>query len=642
MFKKLFTAHRIGTMEVANRLVVPAMVTNYCSRDGFATDRYIGYHEAKAKGGWGLIITEDYAVDEHGKGFACVAGLWNDAQIESHRQLTRKIHEYRTKIVAQIYHAGRQTTRVVSGAQPVAPSPIPCPRCRELPRELTLAEIKTIVSQFGDTALRAKQAGFDGVELHGAHGYLLAQFMSSYSNKRTDEYGGPLPKRMRFVREIIEVVRSKVGADFPVLFRISADELMPGGRDIAETRVIARLLESWGIDALHISTGAYGNYGIATPMVIPHAWTVEYAAEIKKLVSVPVITVNRINDPLMADILVDMGKADFVAMGRGSLGDPDLPNKAKQGDLEGIRYCLSCLQGCTGNLRGANGGSPISCAVNPTLGFERQTSLGKASQRKKILIVGGGPAGMEAARAAALKGHDVCLYEKRAYLGGQFKCAAYAPYKGEFAEFTAWQIAELKKTKNVIIHLQIEATPRVIEEERPDVIIVASGAQPILPDIPGIDRANVFTAEQLLLNNQAAGKCCFVAGGGSLGVEMAAYLALHSKSVTVAEMRAALAEDEQADIRAGFLKVLDEYHVQQITNARVVEITQEGVVVDQNGNQLLYPCDTVVIALGYRKEDSLLTAINGLAKKVVVVGDATGPARLLQATRSGFVAGLEA
>ncbi len=641
MFTTLFTPKKIGKMEVPNRFVVPAMVSNFSTTDGFATERYIAYHEAKARGGWGLIITEDYAVDKHAKGYRFIGGLYDDEHVASHRQLTERVHKYESKIVAQIYHAGRQSNAVKAGVQPVAPSAIPCPWCRDLPRELKTEEIKAIVSEFGDTALRVKQAGFDGVEIHGAHGYLIAEFMSSYSNKRTDEYGGCLQNRMRFPREIVEDVRAKVGADFPMLFRISADEVRPGGRDISETRVIARSLATWGVDALHVSTGVYGNHGIVSPMVIPHAWTVGFAEEIKKLVDIPIITVNRINDPQMADILLEMGKADFVAMGRGSLADPELPNKARRGELESIRYCIGCMEGCTGNAGRAD--APIACAVNPMLGFEYNTCLDKVPQPKKVLVAGGGPAGMEAARAAGLKGHDVHLYEKRDFLGGQFKSAAYPPFKGELATLTAWQIAELKKIKNVTIHLETELTPEMVKATKADLVIVATGATPLLPKIPGIDRPHVFTAEDVLLGKVATGNNCFIAGGGSVGVETAAHLSLQLKRVTVADMLPVLAADEEEDsIRLAFLRLLAENGVVQLTGTKIVEFAETGVLLEKNGTTTLYPCDTVIIALGYKKNRDLADNLAGTAEKIVVVGDAAGSGQLMNATRSGFVAGLEA
>lgn len=644
MLDKLFTSCKIGTMEVPNRLIVPAMVTNFNTIDGYPTERWIAYHEAKAKGGWGLIITEDYAIDEHGKGYRFIAGLWKDDQIESHKELPERIHKYGTKIVAQIYHPGRQSTSVSNGGpQPLAPSAIPCPWNRELPREMTIEEIKKIVTQFGDTALRVKKAGFDGVEIHGGHGYLISEFMSPYMNKRNDEYGGCLQKRMRFAREVIEDIRSKVGPDFPVIFRFSADEVMYGGRDIAESRVIAKLLESWGIDALHVSSGVYGNHGQVSPFWVPHAWIVQLAEEIKKIVKIPIITVSRINDPEMAEIFIEMGKADFVGMARGSLADPDLPNKAKAGDLESIRYCLGCMQSCTGALSGAIGSDgPFACAVNPTLGLEYTTNLDKADKVKKVIVIGGGPAGMEAARAAAIKGHDVKLYEKNNFLGGQFKSAAYPPFKGELAGFSAWQIAELKKAINIEIYLETELTLEIVKSEKPDVVIVATGATPIIPNIPGINRLNVFTAQDVILGNVATGDNCFIAGGGVVGVELAAMLAIQLRHVTIAEMLPQLASDGEPDINKAYFDILNKHGVDQVIGAKVVEITEKGVLLEKYGTTALYPCDTVIIAFGSKSNNNIVAQLEGLAPKIVTVGDAVRVGQVSEAVYQGFWAGLEA
>ena len=387
----------------------------------------------------------------------------------------------------------------------------------------------------------------------------------------------------------------------------------------------------------------YGNAGTVSPMVYPHAWIVDLAAEVKKLVGVPVITVNRINDPMMADVLLDMGKADLVAMGRGSIADPELPNKARREDFQSIRYCIGCLQACTGNLSAAQtGDGPIGCAVNPLVGFEHNTDLGPAAQKKKVLIAGGGPGGMEAAYAAALKGHEVHLYEKSGHLGGQLRCAAYPPFKGELAGFTAWQIAELKKYPNLAIHLNTPLTAERARAESPDVIIVATGARPIVPPIPGINRPHVLSAEDVLLGNVPTGNNCFVAGGGSVGVETAAHLALQLKRVTVADLLPELAPEEKPIIRGPFLRVLREHGVTEITSARIVEIGETGVLLEKNGSTTMYPCDTVVLAFGYEKNDSLAAELDGMAPKLVVIGDALGPARLAQATRTGFVAGIEA
>ena len=276
-------------------------------------------------------------------GYNQIAGLWKDDQISSHKKLTERVHQYDSKIFCQIYHAGRQSGAFVNGGvQPVAPSGIACPWLQSIPRELSYEEIKEIIGQFGDTAFRAKLAGFDGIEIHAGHGYLIAEFLSTYVNKRTDEYGGCFDNRVRFLKEIYEDIRKKTGPDFPVMVRFSADECEPGGRDISESRVLASMMAEWGVDALHVSSGVYGdhNKGIVSPMYVGHAWTVDFAHEIKQLVDIPVVTVNRINDPRMADSILTMDKADFIAMGRGSLADPWLPDKAKNGELTSIRYCI--------------------------------------------------------------------------------------------------------------------------------------------------------------------------------------------------------------------------------------------------------------------------------------------------------------
>ncbi|MGB6068693.1 MAG: NADH:flavin oxidoreductase [Desulfomonilaceae bacterium] len=373
MFKTLFSPMKIGKVEIPNRLVVSPMVTNYCNQDGTATERYIAYHEAKAKGGWGLIITEDYAIDPTGKGFSCVAGLWNDSQIAGHSELTKRVHQYESKIFAQIYHCGRQTSHLITMCPPLAPSPIPCPAMQELPDELTIDEIERMVEKFGDCALRAQKAGFDGVEIHGAHGYLIAEFMSPYSNKRTDMYGGHLLNRMRFPLKVVANIRAKTGNDFGLGFRISCDEFVPGGRSIEDTKAIAILLERAGIDVVHVSCGVYASADkIVPPSSTPHGWLAGYAEEVKKVISIPVITVGRINDPFVADSIIAGGKADFVAMGRASLADPEFPKKAAAGEMDEIRPCIACNEGCIGILFADQ---PIKCVLNPTLGKEAELSM---------------------------------------------------------------------------------------------------------------------------------------------------------------------------------------------------------------------------------------------------------------------------
>ncbi len=640
MFENLFSPHKINNCEIPNRLAVTAMVANYCNEDGTASDKYIAYHEAKAKGGWGLIITEDYAINKNAMGYKFVAGLWNDDQIESHKKLTDVIHKYDSKIFAQIYHAGRQSNSFVNGGvQPVAPSAIPCPWLRELPRELTIAEIEQIVEDFGDCALRAKKAGFDGVEVHAGHGYLLAEFMSTYVNKRTDKYGGCLDNRLRIIKEVYENIRSKAGENFPVTIRFSAYEGVDGGRDISESRVLAKLFEEWGFDALHVSNGAYGDHnkgGVIAPMYYPHAWTVDLAAEIKKLVNIPVFTVNRINDPRMAETILELGKADFIGMGRGSLADPELPNKAKSGDLTSIRYCIGCLQGCVEALLT---GDSITCLVNPSLGREGELDYSKVAEPKSVLVIGGGPAGLEAARTAAIKGHRVSLYEKRSFLGGQFKSASYPPCKGELGTYTAWVTNELDKL-GVDIHLNTELTKELVDEIKPDVMIAATGGTPLMPPIKGIDKPHVVTAEDALLGNIPTADRIVVAGGGEVGGETAVHLAMQQKDVSVVEMCDTLFRELNGINKYNIMKIFDEYDVKKYTGTKVVEILDDGVIVEDKEGQFTIPADTVVVGLGYKPNNKFAEELKKDYDNVIIIGGAVKTSNALVAIKEGFNLGM--
>ncbi len=607
----------VGNVELKNRFVVAPMVTVYCDQDGMATERFIRYHEEKAKGGWGLITVEDYAVDPIGRGF-WTPGLWKDEQIPSHAELVRRVHNAGAKIMAQIYHCGRQTVSALVGEQPVSASPLPCPILGEVPRQLTVPEIKKIVSQFGDTALRAKKAGFDGVQVHGAHGYLIAQFMSKYSNKRCDEYGGTLENRIRFPLEIVADIRKKCGPDFLVDFRISGDEFVTGGRTIEETRLIAMQLEKQGIDMIHVSAGTYeSTWSIIPPMNITNGWIADLAAEVKKVVSIPVTTVGRINDPMLAESILASGKADLVAMGRASLADPELPKKYFEGRYEDIRPCIGCQQGC---LEVLFNNEPIRCLVNPTLGFEYQDELKKAEKPKKVTVVGAGPAGLEAARAAALAGHEVTLYEKTDRLGGQFSTAAIPPVKGDLAAYVSWEVKQLEKL-GVDIRMNTEYTAELCDLEKPEKVILAAGAEHKKPDIPGINGSNLVTATDVLWGRASTGQKVVVAGGGMIGSETATYLASLGKQVTIVEMLPQVASDEEFTRRVLMLKMFEEKHINVMTNTKITMITDTGVQVETGPDTVEIDADTVVLALGMAPQNGLAESLEGKTE-VVVVGDA--------------------
>lgn len=642
MMTKLFTPAKIGTCEIPNRLIVPAMVMNLCTEDGMITERYIKYIEEKAKGGWGMVITEDYAVNENAKGYKYIPGLYNDEQIEGNKKLTETIHKYDTKLFCQMYHPGRQSKHDVNGnVQPIAPSAMKDPFCMDLPREITVDEIHQIVKDFGSTARRAKEAGFDGVEIHAAHGYLISSFLSPFTNKRVDEYGGCFENRTRILDEIYACIRENVGKDFPVQVRVSANEYLLGGRTEADTYQLVRHLDELGVDAIHVSNGMYASpvlRQIIAPMYTEHAFNMDTAEQVKKLVSCPVIVTNRINDPKMADTILEMGKADFIGMGRGSLADPHLPNKAKAGEFENIRYCIGCLQGCEAGLLA---GTCATCLVNPRVAREYENPMEKTDSPKKVMVVGGGPAGLIAAETAALVGHDVTVYEATSHLGGQFRSAAYPPGKGELSTFTS-SLRKSLQDLGVPVKMETPVTEELLAAEKPDAVIIATGAKPLMPPIPGLDGANVVTAEDVLLGNADVNfGPVVICGGGEVGGETAHFLTSTCQDITLVEMRDDILIDMFPLMKMQLMEYIRETGIKVLTGAKVASVTDEGVhYTDAEGNEHLLPAATVISAFGYKAYNPLEEAAKKYCDNVQVVGCAVKAGNALTAIREGYDAAL--
>jgi 2,4-dienoyl-CoA reductase-like NADH-dependent reductase (Old Yellow Enzyme family)/thioredoxin reductase len=637
--KSMFEPITIGNVTIKNRFVVSPMVMNYCTADGRATETYIAYHEARAKGGWGLIITEDYAVDPAAKAFVGIGGLWTDSQIPGHAALTERVHKHGAVIFCQIYHAGRQATRGITAMDSVAPTAICCPFTGQMPHALTNDEVEHIVEEFGDCALRAKKAGFDGVEIHGGHGYLIAQFMSSYSNKRFDRYGGSLHNRMRFPLAIVANIREKCGQDFPIQFRISADEYVPGGRTIEDTKAQLWMLEQAGVDSFDVSIGTDGSHHVmvAAPSA-GHGWMTDHAAAVKKVVSKPVFTVGRINDALIAESVVASGKADGVAMGRGSLADPEMPNKAREGRFEDIIQCTGCMQGCETRVIAQ---LPVRCTMNPRTGRENEFAITPAPEKKKVFVAGGGPAGMEAAIVAAERGHDVTLFEKADRLGGQFYLASVPPFKGEISAFLAWQRHTMEKL-GVKVIMKTALTAETVKEQEPDAVIVATGSAPADMPISGLDRPFVVTAQDVLEGKVSVGGTVAVIGGGMIGCETANHLAHHGAKPTILEMLCELAGEEPLAIKRILFESLKEKEVSIHCELTVTGVTEEGCIetLQDGERQVLGPFDNVVLAGGMRPVNRLVAELAGLAANLRSVGDATGVRTVLEALEEGYEAGL--
>ncbi len=634
---KILQPISIRSMTLKNRMVVSAMVTNYCNEDGMPTEKFIAYHETKARGGWGLIITEDYAISPTAGGFKRLPGLWQDEQIPAHKAFTDRIHAAGGTIAAQIYHAGRETSSAITGQQCVAPSPIKDPTMVETPRELTIPEIREIISQFGDCALRAKAAGFDAVEIHGAHGYLVGQFLSPFSNKRADEYGGDLPSRAKFALDIVRDIRQKCGQDYPILYRMSVAEYVHGGLDLEDAKIIAKLLESAGVDCIHCSQGVYASISaIIPPSCAPHALYVDNAAAIKSAVSIPVIAVGRINDPALAESIVSSGRADLCTMARASLADPELPSKTSAGRENEILHCIGCLQGCTGE----NGkGNYVRCLVNPMTGMEDEYQLMPAKEKKHIVIVGGGISGCETAIVAARRGHHVTILEQSDRLGGQWNEASCPVGKYDFLLFLKWQRYTLESL-GVDIHLNCHADRTIIDAQQPDVVVLATGSVPVCPPIPGLD-ANSISIRDVFRNLKPCGKNVVVLGGGLSGAEVADHLAEHGHSVTIIEMRSELAPDGEASPVAALKHRLEEFHVHILTSARAKCVGSHQVIYEKDGMEYsINNIDTIINALGVRSQRSLLENLADVTYPVIPVGDCNHVSNGYLNIRAGYELGL--
>lgn len=638
--RMLFMSIKIGDVDVKNRIVMAPMVTGQASPDGKATDAHIAWYGTRAKGGVGLIISEMTAVAQGGAA-AALLGIWDDDAIPKFREVSQKVHEHGARIFMQLSHAGRQTSKAFTGGKtPVAPSAISCPMgepmTKEVPREVTIDEIEEIIEQFGQAARRSMEAGFDGVEVHGAHGYLIAAFMSAYSNKRHDKFGGDLNGRIQFPQRIIRRIRREVGDGFPIGFRYSGNEFVPDGRTIDESRRIAPKLVAAGVDYLHISAGLYESFWSEIPIHGTREGVyADDAAAIKGAVNVPVIAVGRIKSPEVAEEILELGKADMVALGRQLICDPQWPLKVAAGEFEDIRPCIGCMQSCIN--RGIIEGKPASCIYNTSAGMEMETEIRPAKTVKNVLIVGGGPGGLEAARVAALRGHHVKLFEKSGKLGGRFNLACIPPFKQEFATAIKWLSHQVNKL-NVHMELNKEVTPELVEQISPDAVILATGALPQMPSIPGIESGKVVFGEDILAGKAALGNRVAILGGGGVGAAVADFMGQRGKDVTIIEKLPEIGVCTGIPLLVGITLIprIKSYGVQFATNARVKEISDDAVIVSIDGKkETIRGFDQIIVATGTRSSNDLTLQLEGKLPQIYVIGDAKEPRTAFEATQEG-------
>lgn len=638
-YPSLFSPLKLNKLKIKNRLAMAPMVRNYADEKGMATKRYVDHISSLAKGGTGMLILEATFVSPEGRGFLNELGIHSDACVASLKKLAKAAHEYDAAIGVQLYHGGRQTSSRTTGVQPVAPSAIPCPIMGETPKALKADEIKKIVKAFGKAAARAKKAGLDFVEIHGAHGYLITQFLSPFSNTRTDDYGGTPEKRFRFLKEVYEAVREAVGPDYPVTVRLSGDEWVKGGLGIKDSVQIAKKLEKLGADALHITSSNYGSFPqgkLIPPMAQPDGVLLPLAKEIKQNVKIPVIAVAKIRTPEMAEKAIKSKSADMVAIGRSLLADPEWPNKAKAGKSNLINHCIACNQGCISRLFA---GQDVWCTVNPSCGREGLFAK-QLLQKKKIAIIGGGPGGMAAAITAAKRGHKVTLYEKDKELGGQLHMAAMAPFRKDWEAMRKFMVDEIKRLK-IEVEKGHEFTLDDAKENKFDAIIVATGSQAVKPKINGVEKANVVVARDLYSGVAEAKGNVVVVGGGCMGTQTAEFLAAKNHPVTIVEMSDQLAVEAPMDDRAMLLERLASMDVKMMTKTRVMNIRPDKVIVKNEQGEQALPMDTVVMCVGAVPMSGLAQKLKYLANNVKIIGDAFKPRRVTDAVLEGALAVLD-
>jgi 2,4-dienoyl-CoA reductase-like NADH-dependent reductase (Old Yellow Enzyme family)/thioredoxin reductase len=631
----LFQPFNLGGVELKNRIVMLSMDTGY-GDNWYASKRDRAYMVARAKGGAGLIITGMLMPGSTGTPLPGRISIHADRFIPGLKEDAAAVHAAGAKIAPQI---GMQYYRAKADGEKleeIGPSEV-ATRKNSKPRTLAVDEIHQIVDEYAEGVRRARDAGFDAVELHCGIGYLIARFLSPATNKRSDEYGGSFENRMRFVLEIIASAKKKVGNDFPIICRYSADEFMGGGNKLEDGKKIAVMLESAGVACLNVGAGWHECRTPLIYMSVSRGNFVYLADEIKKVVKIPVIAAYRINNPILADSIIAQGKADLIGMGRALLADPELPNKAMEERFEDIRPCIACNYCLDRIMFGAD----VACSVNPQLGRESDVRCEKAKRAKKVFVIGGGPAGMEAAIDAAKLGHNVTLFEKSGRLGGNLIPAAAPSYKWEINNLISYYETQLKKS-NVKVNLDTEADEATIAKEKPDAVIVAAGAQPIVPQ--DWNTSNIVTAIQVLNGERKTGENVVIVGGGLVGCETAEYLAERGKKVTVIEMMDRMGSDIGMTIRWIIMQRLHSAGVKWITDAKVEQISESRVRANKKCTTHFFDADTVVLAMGMKPRTELAGKLKqkfGDKIEIKCIGDCVEAGKIAQATEGGYLAARE-
>ena len=637
-FDKLFEPGKIGNLHLKNRVIMPAMVTLYSNYEGEATDRIIQYYAERARGGPGLVIVEFTKAEYTLENWSAHTTMRIDTlkHMTHLNELNQAMHFGGAKTALQITPGGGSwiipKELWIPGFQSIGPTTFAFPG--SVAHAMTTEEVEKLVELYGLAAWRARWSGFDAMEIHGHSSYLLGQFMSPYVNKRTDKYG----ELWRLPVELLQSAKRQAGEDFPVIFRISGDEFIKGGRTVEGSIEICKHMEEAGADAIDVSGGTYyeadGNR-VFPYMTLPYGIFVPQAAEIKKAVKIPVMVPGKISNPYDAEKVLEEGKADFIGVGRAMIADPEWAKKVAEGRVEDIRPCIYCNE-CVGNQ--IIHCHAIRCSVNIQAGKERDYKILPTEKPKNVLIIGGGPGGMEAARVAALKGHKVTLYEKTGKLGGRLMEASIAKHKKSIKPLMDWLALQVKKA-GVNIVLNKEVTPEMVTKMKPDTAIVAVGGKPLIPDVPGIKKPIAVMALDVLLNKVKVGDNVIVEGGGAVGCDVAAYMADQGKKVTIVA-RSDIATDVEmhGGSRGQLLITLEKKGIKWLTYTRLDEVTDEGIIAtDRNdGSKKTIKGDTVVLALGFEPVTEMYEALKGKVPELCAVGDCVEPRKIWDAIHEGF------
>jgi 2,4-dienoyl-CoA reductase (NADPH2) len=660
-FIRLFEPITINTVKVNNRIVMPAMGLFYTDNYSL-NDRYKAFYRERARGGVGLMLIGPIAIDRVGSA-PFMPGIFDDRHIPPFRDFLDELHrDTEAKLGTQLFQMGRNASSLFSGLQPIAPSPIPGSFSREIPREMTKDDIEEVKKAFADGARRAKEAGFDYIEIVGCTGYLISQFLSPVTNHRNDEYGGPIENRMRFGLEVIGAVRASVGDDIAVGIRVAGNDFMDGGNTNRESVLFCIAAEEAGVDAINVTGGWHETNVPQLPTLVPPGAFIYLARGIKEKVNVPVFASNRLGDPFIAERALRSGSCDMICWGRPLIADPNLPIKAKEGRLNEIVPCISCNQGCFDSIFS---GVPVHCVLNPRASRENELRVEKAQHKKRISVAGGGPGGMEFALTAAERGHDVTLYERGDDLGGQINLAKVPPGKKELQRIID-SMENRMINAGVTIKLKTTLTPEMIQKDRPDVLVIASGAKPLEIDVPGMEKPHVVSAWDVLKEKvYNIGKNVVIIGGSATGCETAHYIAsldaldsetfaflmyhnaedpafamklLHqsNRNITVVDIVERFADNVGRTNRWPLLKSLRLIGVSLRPETRLIEITDDAVIVETKRGKESIPADTVIMAVGAQPVDDLTGGITADGLEIIKIGDAREPRRITEAIREGF------